>query len=669
MDTTRRYGSRGVVRFKPYDPTQPTFLPPSLGELIPKDHLVRFVSYAVDRLDLTPLMDAYVGGGASAYHPRMMLKVVLYGMTQGVYSSRKLARALREQIPFMWLAAGQQPDFRTINRFRTEQAGPALREIFASLLEVLIDEELITGETLYVDGTKMEANAGRYTFVWRKNAERYGRARRERIERLLAEVDEQLAAEARGGAAEARGGAPEAPGAAMDSPMEALSSIETLGVEWTSAEMEAHLERLEERLRGLHAPAEDPPLEDAPLEDAPLEDAPLEEASSEEEVSWEEDAVTEEDSPVAPTPASSPASGPKAPTSPAGTSPAGSSKAGTSLSIEELELTHAQRRIARKLQKLRTLHLAKLRTYEEQARICGRRSGYSKTDPEATFLRLKNGAFGEQGQLRPAYNVQLGTEAQFIVSYSLHQHANDTSCLAGHLEEARRALGRLPRVLVADAGYGREETYALLAAAGVGAVVPYPRLATERTRRYQQNRFETAHWPYDERTDSFTCPEGRKLSYRRTKRRRAESGYLIERRIYEATGCAACPFQAECFPKGKTTGNRRLYISRPLEAYRAQVRQRLSGEEGRALLRRRGVEVEAVFGQLKRNQGKRRFALRGLEKVTVELGLLALAHNVKKWWRYWRLRRLLGWVANMLSCVRARRASRHAARVHFGGVI
>jgi transposase len=106
------------VTFKPYDQSQMWLLPPSLGELIPSNHLSRLVNAAIDGLDLEPILNTYEGGGSSTYHPRMLLKALVYGYVEQIYSSRKIEKALKENICFMWLCGMQQPDHNTLNRFR-----------------------------------------------------------------------------------------------------------------------------------------------------------------------------------------------------------------------------------------------------------------------------------------------------------------------------------------------------------------------------------------------------------------------------------------------------------------------------------------------------------------------------------------------------------------------
>nr|WP_229696111.1 transposase [Paenibacillus albidus] len=143
-------------------------LPLDLEEDIPESHLVRVVNSAVNRLDDAIFDAAYPGGGRDSYHPRMLTKVIIYAYTPRIYSSRQIAKAVRENIPFMWLTGRQCPDFRTINRFRAQRMKDVLETILTAVLQFLADENYISLEHYFVDGTKIEANANRYTFVWGK---------------------------------------------------------------------------------------------------------------------------------------------------------------------------------------------------------------------------------------------------------------------------------------------------------------------------------------------------------------------------------------------------------------------------------------------------------------------------------------------------------------------
>lgn len=172
------------VVFKDYNPNQLMLLPPSLEELIPVNHASRTVNSVIERIDLSPVYSRYSETGASSYHPRMLLKILVYGYLENCFSSRKLEKAIRENIVFMWLAGMQQPDHQTINRFRSERLKDVIGDIFSQVVLLLHEEGLLDIKEVFTDGTKIEANANRYTFVWGKPIKN----NRERISRQLKEL-------------------------------------------------------------------------------------------------------------------------------------------------------------------------------------------------------------------------------------------------------------------------------------------------------------------------------------------------------------------------------------------------------------------------------------------------------------------------------------------------
>ena len=174
--------------FKEYTQGQIVLLPRDLEEEIEPNHLVRVVNAAIEKMDLQVVYAQYKGGGTSSYHPKMLLKVLIYAYSQQIYSSRKIAKALRENIHFMWLSGNSQPDFRTINRFRGVVVRETIGEIFAAVLRILIEGGYVKLEHYFVDGTKLEANASKYSFVWAKNTKRY----KEQVQGKVAELLEQI---------------------------------------------------------------------------------------------------------------------------------------------------------------------------------------------------------------------------------------------------------------------------------------------------------------------------------------------------------------------------------------------------------------------------------------------------------------------------------------------
>jgi len=153
--------------FKEYDPSQGILFPHNLSEWIPEDHLSRIIDSIIEAIDLTPILEKYPGGGRASYHPKMLLKVIIFAYCEKIYSSRKIEKALKENIHFMWLSGQQIPDFRTINRFRLKLKTP-IKKIFFHIIKFLMKKKYISFENYFLDGTKLEANANKYTFVWKK---------------------------------------------------------------------------------------------------------------------------------------------------------------------------------------------------------------------------------------------------------------------------------------------------------------------------------------------------------------------------------------------------------------------------------------------------------------------------------------------------------------------
>lgn len=179
--------------FKEYNQGQVVLFPPSLDEKLPSDSPARLVSQIVDNLDISSVVDTYKGGGSSAYHPRMMLKVVIFGYLNNIYSCRKIENALNDRLSFMWLSGNQTPDHNTINRFRSSRLKDAIHDIFTQVVKLLVDMGYLSLDVVYMDGTKIESRANRYTFVWRKSVEKYKANLEEKIRKILEQVEEGIA--------------------------------------------------------------------------------------------------------------------------------------------------------------------------------------------------------------------------------------------------------------------------------------------------------------------------------------------------------------------------------------------------------------------------------------------------------------------------------------------
>lgn len=263
----------------------------------------------------------------------------------------------------------------------------------------------------------------------------------------------------------------------------------------------------------------------------------------------------------------------------------------------------------------------KLAKYEEQEKFLNGRRSYSKTDPDATFMRLKN------GQLLPAYNVIHGTENQFIVNYTIHQTAGDIGVFVPHMRHLAKYTYKMPKNAVGDAGFGSEENYDYLKAEQINNYLKYSGFYFEQSRKYKGNRFHKDNFQYDKVKDQFTCPNGQILKFDHQATRTSRSGYKNKVRVYKSRSCAKCPMAHMC---KKGVSDRRIKFSPGFEAYKRAVKEKLKTPDGIRMRKLRGTDVETPFGDIKHNMGYRRFRLRGIDKVNIEWGLLSIAHNLRK---------------------------------------
>jgi hypothetical protein len=271
---------------------------------------------------------------------------------------------------------------------------------------------------------------------------------------------------------------------------------------------------------------------------------------------------------------------------------------------------------------------ANLKKYAEQEKIMGEdRSSYSKTDTDATFMRMKEDHM-LNGQLKPAYNVQISTNNQFIADYTIHQKTTDTTTLIPHLEAHEKQYNETPEVVVTDAGYGSEENYQALDEKQVTAYVKHNQFDRQQSKNIQDKKpFSADKLYYNKDKDCYYCPMGQCMENAGTTTRTTTTGYSQTLSIYKAKNCEGCPLRAVCH---QAKGNRTIEVNHHLNQLKQQANERLLSEEGVRHRKKRCWDVEPVFANIKNNHHFRRFTLRGKEKVSIETGLLALAHNLRK---------------------------------------
>ena len=254
------------------------------------------------------------------------------------------------------------------------------------------------------------------------------------------------------------------------------------------------------------------------------------------------------------------------------------------------------------------------------------RNSYSKTDPGATFMRMKEDHM-LNGQLKPGYNLQISTSDQFIVNYSIHQNPTDTLTLKPHLQQYQNIYKTNPESICADAGYGSEENYDYLEKQTIEPYVKYNYFHKEQSKKWKENPFRADNLHYNEEKDKLYCPMGQPMDRIADRKSESSAGYKQTYARYQAKNCNGCSLRGSCH---KSKGSRIVEINHNLRRHKQKVRQNLFSEQGLAHRSKRPWDVEAVFAAIKHNRGFRRFMLKGTDKVEIEAGLLAIAHNLAK---------------------------------------
>lgn len=507
------------LHFRPYISNQLVLFPQRIDENIADNDPVRIVNAVVDSLNLQEFKKLYRERGRSAYHPKMMLKVILYAYMNNVYSCRKIEKLLLRDIHYIWLAGYEKPDFITINRFRNRVKNE-INNIFTQIVVLLAERGFITLDVEYIDGTKIESKANKYTFVWRKTIEKNRAKLMDKISVLLQQIDMEIAQE---------------------------KACEREKVEFTPETLTELIDEFK--------------------------------ASFDTEIS--------------------------------------------PLNKEEKHRVRERKKQVKELEKQRD----KLAEYDNRLAQTGERNSMSKTDPDATFMRMKEDAMNN-GQTKPGYNLQISAENQFITDFALFHNPTDTLTMIPFFNSFHNRYGHLPSVAVADAGYGSEENYLFMEEAGIEAYVKYNRFHIEHRPRYTPNPFHSDNFYYNENEDYYVCPMGQHMERIRTKHSKTASGYRSENAQYRAQNCQGCPLRCMCY--NSKSDRRVIEVNHRLKQYKRKAAERLTSEEGIKHRGRRCIEPEAVFGQMKQNMQYKRFRHFGKDKVTMDFAIFAIAFNIKK---------------------------------------
>ena len=494
-------------------------LPLNYEVIIPEDDSVRLLSQIAEELDYTALYAAYSPDGRNPVtEPKIMFKVMTYAYMELTYSSRKIESACRRDVNFMWLLAGEPvPDHTTINRFRKERLGEVMEGLFYQFVQKLHEIGEVKYENVFQDGTKIEANANRYTFVWKKAVEKNEAKMLLKVQVLAEEIIKAYHME---------------------------FTVNKATINEDMAKMAAFLEKKKQE--------------------------------------------------------------------------------------EKIEFVHGIGKRKSNVQKL----LEALYSYQERqigydgskATFDGRNS-YSKTDKDATFMRMKDDHM-KNGQLKPAYNVQLAVEAEYVIGVGVFPNANDIATMKPMLENMLRCnTNMIIRRFIADSGYESEENYTYLESKGIDCYIKPQSYEQQKKRSFKNNIGKRENMAYNPETDEYICHNGKRLKVISTFKKKSATGYVSEVAVYECESCEGCPHKAKCT---KAKGNKRMEVSKTFVAHRQKSLENITTEIGTKLRVNRSIQSEGAFGVLKEDRQFDRFLTRGKQNVKTELLLLCFGYNVNK---------------------------------------
>ena len=500
-------------------------LPLEIDCIIPDNDSVRLLSQFVEEMNLENLYSTYSRTREKQATPRQMLKIVLYSYMNRSFSSRAMQTACQRDINFMYLLENSPvPDHATFARFRSIHFAPCAEEIMAKMSDFLYDISEISGKAIFIDGTKIEACANKYTFVWKKAVTKNQAKLLIKLAEFVSECEE----------------------------------IYGIKLVYQNQVKIKHVKNLRKKLYAL---------------------------KQEEKIEFVHGC--------------------------------GKRKTPLQRSIERLEE-----------------YLNKLKEYTRKIHICGERNSYSKSDNDATFMRMKEDAMGN-GQLKAGYNVQHGVDSEYITWLTVGPEPTDTTTLVPFLMKMRSSLKFKYQKIVADAGYESEENYSYLEGNGQLSFIKPSNYEISKTRKYKNDISRIENMEYNESGDYYKCKNDKKLTITKVIKRKSKTGYQSEKTIYTCEDCSNCSYKSSCIKANSSKLQledraKNLETSKLFNRQRKDNLERILSREGCELRMNRSIQAEGSFGELKQDMGFRRFLCRGKQNVLAESILLAMAHNIKK---------------------------------------
>ncbi len=470
---------------------------------IQNDVKLRLVKNIIERMNLSELKKVYSSfGRKSTVNPVTMLEIIIFCYSEGIFSSREIEKSCKYDLRIRYLLDGSKaPDHSSINRFR-KKILELTPDILNQMVQILIEENQIDLSSIYIDGTKIEAYANRYSFVWRGSIEKWQ-------EKLIEKIKEELGL------------------SKSLIPDQVLQAVTTIF-------KQLRKKCKQKKIKFVYGKGKRKTREQRDYE--LLKD-------------WKE----------------------------------------------------------------------KLESYKKHLEIMGDyRNSYSKTDHDATFMRMKEDHM-KNGQLKPAYNIQLASASGFIIGENISHHPSDMYTLKPFLMTLlENYQGKLEKI-VADAGYESEENYVYLAENKLTSYIKPSNYEKLKTRKYKKEQEFRESLKYDEKQDKYISQDGKEFIRCNDRYSKRKSGYITKTKIYR------------CFDWNKEGQKTKgIYISETFQKYREESLKNIKSDQGIEERLNRSIQAEGAFSKIKSGLNYNRFHHRGKENIISEICLLSMGLNLNK---------------------------------------
>ena len=541
---------------------------------LPDDDPVYTLKKVMEDLDFSGLLANCSDKGRTGYNPIMMYAVITYANMRGIRSIDRIVDLCERDIAFIWLTQGRKPKRDAFYDFKGKKlTSDILDDLNYQFMRRLKKEGFVTLKELFIDGTKIEANANRYTFVWRGSINYHLAGLLDSIDKLYSDYNSFLQDNSFG---EKYG-----LGNAQMFVIDGIDKVRDVIEKNRKRKITKHKKLSNNRIIEID--------NCSPIEILKLQKNLMVIADGEGIVFVN-----------------------------------GKGKRKPKLQQLYEELEHCGQR---------------LMNYKECFEIMGKdRNSYSKTDLEATFMRMKEDHM-LNGQLKPAYNVQIAVENYFIVHGYVSNDRTDYNTLIPVLEKHKKAFGEVLEEVTADSGYCSEKNLLYLKENQIDSYIKLQDHEKRKTRAYSKDigKYYNMKTTVFEDEQVYICHDGRELRHINTEKKE-QNGYTQTYEVYGCSDCSGCEHKSKCLykynPNKDIDKNKVMKINEVWEELREKSHANIQSEKGILKRQIRSIQTEGHFGDIKENEDFRRFNYRSSDKVYKEFMLFAIGRNINKYHRF-----------------------------------